>query len=93
MSRPERCCSAECEYSVPRVRYHLDRLLAYQRAGELPGLLYTTPSHDRYGGKPGDGETASIDVGRVVEQLTAVGLPVSAEAVAARLCPWSRDGE
>lgn len=87
---PVRCCRpGACEYGIDRVRHHLARWLAYQRAGEQPGQIYAAPTYGRFGGTPGDGETASLDIGRVVEQLRVEGQPISAETVASRLCPFA----
>lgn len=86
------CCPRQCDYALPKVRYHLGRLLAHERAGEPTGRPYSAPVLDRFGGAPGDGDTASIDLRRVVGQLRREQLPVTAEAVAARLCPRALDG-
>lgn len=88
----ESCCRRECDYRLERVEHHLSRLLAYQRAGEQTGQIYAAAAFGRFGGAPADGETASIDVGRVVEQLRAEGQAITAEAVAARLCPRALAG-
>lgn len=89
--RPERCCAHACDYAVPTVRYHLGRILAHERAGEETGRLYATSILGRFGTSPADGDTAAIDIRRVVDQLRAEGLAVTAESVAARLCPWSSE--
>lgn len=87
----ERCCTYQCDYSLPLVRYHLGRQLAHERAGEEPGRMFSAPVLERFGSAPGDGPTAEIDVRRVVAELRIEGQPISAETVAARLCPWSSE--
>lgn len=87
------CCAAQCEYRVEAVQWHLDLILAMERAGEDPSQDTTTRRLDRYGtgGMMGNRATQVWDIQQAIKALRAEQREVTAVAISVKLCPWAAD--
>ena len=85
------CCPVVCDYRPEAVELYLDMIRAYERKGEDAGLVASCKPANRNGtgGSAGDGATRIWDVQQAIKTLRSEHRPVTADSVAAKLCPWA----